>query len=121
MGTGIILMFMAIIVFAAVIGWAALWINTYTPSKISGYIIHTSIFTALSALITWFAAKVIFSPVDETYSASNVGALGLLFLMWAFVFSAACLIAIFQTLGRLLTKHREEKQNKPENPDISDR
>ena len=119
MGTGIILMLIAIIVFAAVIGWAALWINTYTPSKISGYILHTSVFTALSALITWFAAKIIFSSVDETYSASNVGALGLLFIMWELVFSAACLIAIFQTLGRLLTKHCEEKQNKSEKSDIS--
>lgn len=109
---GYIFMLIAI---AASSGWLKLWTAAYTPSKISGYIRHTVIFTFLSLLISWLVSLLIFSPVDDTYSASNIGALGMLFILWLLIFGTACLIAVFQTFGSIFKKLNEEKQN----PDLT--
>lgn len=99
------------------LGWALLWICTYRSAKISGYVIHTAIFTALSAAITWLMLKVIFSPVDDTYSASNIGALGFVFILWMIIFGSACLIAVFATLGKLINYRTENEADNRENHD----
>lgn len=99
------------------LGWALLWIYTYRSAKISGYVIHTVIFSALSAAITWLMLKVIFAPVDDTYSASNKGALGLVFILWMIVFGSACLIAVFATLGKLINNRTENEADNRENHD----
>jgi hypothetical protein len=55
------------------------------------------------------ALHLIFLPVDETYSASNLGALGFLFLGFLGYYIPGCIIAFVATLGKLLTKKDNDK------------
>jgi len=95
-------------------GWLKLWISSYTPSNVRGYVAHTLIFTVLSFIISGLVLLLIFAPVDDTYSASNVGALGMLFLGFIGLFGCFCLVAVFFNFGKLMDK-REERKNENKN------
>lgn len=88
-------------------GWAILWGKTYKFSKIRGFIKHTVIFMLLSLLAAWIVSKLIFFPADETYSYSNISALGLLCLIWLKIFGFGCLTAFIYTLDSLLDPQGE--------------
>jgi hypothetical protein len=89
-----------LIIVAVSIGWALLWILTCNPVKVSGLVKHSVIFAVLSLILTAAAMFIMFMPVDETYSASNKGAIGILFILWLLIFCSACLIAFIISLVR---------------------
>lgn len=94
--------------------WACLWVKTYKALTIKRFIIHTIIFIFLSLLIAWLAMQLIFLPVDDTYSASNIGALGLLFFMFLACFGSACISAFGISLGKLIDNGKNENQENNE-------
>ena len=96
--------------------WAFVWIKTFKGSTVRRLIIHTLIFAVLSAFIAYVILRIIFSGVDKTYSASNKGALGILFLMIMGVFIPACLLAFFQTIGDMMTRRKEKEQPLSDDP-----
>ncbi|MBQ8905207.1 MAG: hypothetical protein IJY85_02435 [Ruminococcus sp.] len=109
-------MILAMLITVAIsIGWIKLWTATYSPFKISGFIKHTVIFIFLSLIVALIGLFLIFSPVDDTYSASNTGALGLLFVLCVSIFCVACMIAAIQNLSSLLQKLKKDKQGETEN------
>ncbi|MBR1591940.1 MAG: hypothetical protein IJ666_02890 [Ruminococcus sp.] len=70
-----------LIVFVAVsFMWVKLWINTCNYEKTSRFVLHEIIFTLLSLIISFIAMLIIFSPMDDTYTAANKGALGFVFI-----------------------------------------
>lgn len=86
--------------------WAWLWVKTYKRLTAKRFLLHTLLFVALSLLASWVAARIVFLPVDSTYSASNIGALGLLFIMFLVCFASGCIAAFGITLGKLLGKDK---------------
>lgn len=88
--------------------WLMLWVATYKPSNVLGLIKHTVVFALLSILLSRIALWWVFLSVDDTYSASNKGALGILYMMWQIVFLFDCLLAFGMTLKSLLDKKRKE-------------
>ena len=97
---------------AVSIGWAFLWVRTYKTLTVERLILHTLLFTALSLLIFQLVSYITFLPVDESYSASNIGALGFMILLFINIFAAACIVAFGLNLGKLLKKDEKEKNNK---------
>ena len=98
-------------------GWTWLWTKTYRPCGIGRYLLHTLVFLLLSLVIAWLSALIVFSPVDDSYSASNIGALGLMLIPWYAVFGTGCLCGIMATLGELIEaraaeRERHEEENK---------
>ncbi len=92
---------MSFFIIAAIsIGWALLWIFTCNHDKVRGFVKHSVIFAVLSLILTVAAMFIMFMPVDETYSASNKGAIGILFILWLMIFCSACLIAFIISLVR---------------------
>lgn len=112
------IIFAMLITISVSIGWIKLWTATYSPLKISGFIKHTVIFIFLSLVVALIGLFLIFAPVDDTYSASNTGALGLLFVLCISIFGVACMIAVIQNLSGLLQKRNEDKQSETENIDL---
>lgn len=100
------------------IGWALLWIFTCNHDKVSGFVKHSVIFAVLSLILTAAAMFVMFMPVDETYSASNKGALGILFILWLIVFCSACLIAFIISLVRFSGMRRTANEDEEHNFDV---
>ena len=96
-------------------GWLKLWISSYTPSNVRGYIAHTLIFIVLSLIIAGLVLLIIFAPVDDTYSASNVGALGMLFLGFLELFGCFCLVAVAFNFGKLMDTLDKEKNDNEKN------
>lgn len=96
------------------IAWAFVWIKTFKGNTVRRLIAHTLIFAALSAFIAYVILRIVFSGVDETYSASNKGALGILFLMIMAVFVPACLFAFFQTVSDLISRRKKKEQPAPD-------
>ena len=93
--------------------WAKLWINTCNYEKTSRFVLHEIIFTVLSFGISFIALLIIFSPVDDTYSAANKGALGFVFIFWLVIFGSASFVALLQTVGDFV----EYKNNKDKDYD----
>lgn len=100
--------FIEVIFWIVSAGWAVLWGKTYKSQKIGGFIKHTVIFLLLSVLIAWIGLRLIFLPVNETYSYSNICALGLLCPIWLKIFGLGCLTAIVYTLDDLLDPQNTE-------------
>ncbi len=89
-------------------GWAYLWIRTYDPYTLCGLILHSILFSIISLMLLFIGLSILFSSADETYSASNKSALGLLGLIYSAAFLLCCLAALVQTIGDYLDrKHKE--------------
>ena len=110
--TEILHLFLLTAVILPCILWAFLWVKTFKGTTLRALILHTLIFTVLSALIGYIALRILFSGADESYSVSNKSALGLLGLMILSVFVPACILAFFQTLGDLLSRRNDSKDAK---------
>ena len=91
--------------------WAKLWLKTCKYEKIGRFVLHEIIFTALSFAVSYIMMLIIFSPVDETYSASNKGALGFIFIFWLVIFGSACFVALVQTVVDMINKNSEDNDN----------
>lgn len=65
-----------------------------------------------AACIMGGGADNFFLPVDSTYSASNIGALGILNLIFLLFFGSGCIIAFLIDLGRVVISVKNEKQEK---------
>ena len=89
--------------------WAFLWIATFKTITVKRFLIHTIVFLLFSVLISGLALSLIFLPADNTYSASNLGALGMVFLVFLGCFIPGCIIAFAVTLGQLLTNSKNDK------------
>ena len=85
------MMLMLLLVVAPSCLWAYVWVKAYRGRTAGSLILHTVIFSVLSLLIAYLAMRMIFSQVDDTYSASNKGALGLMSIMCTGIFAVACL------------------------------
>lgn len=92
--------------------WAVLWIKTFKTVTIKSFIIHSIIFLLLSLLVCCLFLRLIFLSVDDTYSASNLGALGILYLSFLYLFIPGCLISLMVTLGKLLIKMNKKGNDK---------
>lgn len=99
---------------AATLGWIFLWVHTYHPKDVKHLLLHTGLFLLLSLVICGVIMLLIFLPADDSYSASNLGALGLMFLMFLRVFGIGCLVAICQTVGVLSEKRQGEQETESE-------
>lgn len=95
---------------AVSIGWAFLWIRTYKTLTAKRLILHTLLFTALSILVFLLVSYITFIPVDESYSASNIGALGFMILLFINFFGASCIVAFAINIGKLLNKDDKDKE-----------
>ena len=102
---------MYIIVIPVIISvvWYLIWTKTYDPYELRGLIRHEVIFTAASAGIFYLAARVIFSPVDESYSYSNKGALGFVVIIFGVFLGCSCLAALGTTIGMFITRNDEKE------------
>ena len=96
---------------AVSIGWAFLWVRTYKTLTAKRLILHTLLFTALSILIFLLVSYITFLPVDESYSASNIGALGFMILLFINFFGASCIVALAVNIGKLLNKDDKDKES----------
>lgn len=94
--------------------WAALWVFTYRTLTLKRFIVHTAVFVILSAVVAWLVLQFTFMPIDSTYSASNIGALGFLYMSFLIFFISACLIAFGITLGKLIGKKKDETSGEQE-------
>ena len=95
---------------AGAFGWVLLWMRTYKPGTVKGLLLHNLLFLVLSLLIAGGVLFLIFLPADDSYSAANLGALGMLFMMFLYIFGAGCLVAFMGTVG-MLVQHRHPEQN----------
>lgn len=100
--------------------WMALWVRTYKPLTVKRFLIRTLVFILLSLLVAYVAARIIFLPVDDTYSASNIGALGLLCLMFLGCFGLSCISAFGITLGMLIDSKKNLKQENEADDESTD-
>ncbi len=100
---------------AVCVGWAAVWIKTFRGESAGALVLHTVVFSVLSAVIMAVVRSIVFSEADESYSASNLGALGFLYMMFLVPFVCACLIAFFQTVGDLITRREKPDDDPDEN------
>lgn len=110
-----ILMYLA--VYGSAIVWGLAGIFTYKPGKLQSWLVHSAVFLLISALTALVAAKICFAPVDDSYSYSNVSALGLLYFYWLLIFAVACFVVIFGNLGKYCNrkgKNAPKEQEKPE-------
>lgn len=109
---------MYLVVYGSAILWGLAGIFTYKPGKFRGWLAHSAVFLLISALTALVAAKICFAPVDDSYSYSNVSALGLLYLYWLLIFAIACFVVIFGNLGKYCSKNgknsQPEQEEKPE-------
>ncbi|MGN0695760.1 MAG: hypothetical protein ACI4J5_03225 [Oscillospiraceae bacterium] len=103
------LLYIILLVFSC--GWAWLLVHTYKNMTSNGLFIHTIVFIFLSLLVAWGALKLIFLPADDTYSASNLGALGVIFFIFLQFFAPACLIAFLITLGKMLGNREDDDRD----------
>lgn len=101
-----------IIVFMISYGWYKLWVSTYKPKNVLGYVKHTLLFVIISLFVIWLFINIIFLPVDETYSASNVGALGIIVILYVPFWILACIAAAFHTLSILIKRKNKEDRFK---------
>lgn len=102
------------LIVAGAFGWAVLWMRTYHPDGIKGLLLHNLLFLGLSLLIAGGVLLLIFLPADDSYSASNLGALGILFLMFLRIFGTACFVALMGTIGMLVQhKHPDPPEKEP--------
>jgi len=76
----IYLLFALFIVFS--IFWSYLWVKTCKAPTVRRLIIHTIIFVLLSLVVAYLTIHLIFLPVNDSYSASNIGAVGILYLIF---------------------------------------
>ncbi|MCM1226665.1 MAG: hypothetical protein NC320_04460 [Clostridium sp.] len=87
-------------------GWERLWVSTYKPNSVLGYVKHTLLFVIMSLFIIWLFIHIVFLPVDETYSASNIGALGIVVILYVPFWVFACIAAVFHTLFIFIEKKK---------------
>ena len=92
-----------IICIAASAGWVKLWLHICRNG--SG-LIRNLVMIVLSFGVTYIAAVIVFLPVDDTYSYSNICAQGLLLVMFLQFFAPACLIALILSVCRAIMKKR---------------
>ena len=90
------------------VGWALLWVRTYDSYTVSGLIGHSVLFSVLSFILLLTGLNILFSPADESYSASNKSALGMIGLLYSGVFLIGCLVAIITTISEYIEyKHKK--------------
>ncbi len=87
--------------------WAYIWVKTGNTVIIKRFIIHTIIFILLSFLSAWIVGQLVFLPVNESYSASNIGAVGILYLIFLVCFGTACIFAFGITIGNLINNNKK--------------
>ena len=88
-------------------GWAYLWVRTYDPYTLCGLILHSILFSIISLMLLFIGLSILFSSADETYSASNKSALGLIGLIYSGALLLCCLAALIQTIVDYLErKHK---------------
>ena len=107
---------MEYIVFALFLAVSFLWlwlcVKTYSWFTIKGLLLHMTLFGILSVVVIWFVAQLVFLPVDSTYSASNIGALGILIVMLLICMAISTVIAWGINIEKLM--FYKEKQQKGE-------
>ena len=96
------------LVLAVSVGWALFWVKTYDPYTVGGLIGHSVLFSVLSLILLLTGLNILFSPADDSYSASNKSALGMIGLLYSGVFLIGCLIAFIQTISEYIEyKHKK--------------
>lgn len=81
--------------------WICLWLYICRRKAL-----HILLMLLLSLGVVYIAARIVFLPVDETYSYSNICAQGLLLVMFLQFFIPACIIALIISVCRAITDHR---------------
>lgn len=91
--------------------WLWLCVKKYRWFTVMGLLFHMMLFGVFSAVIMWIAVQLVFLPVDSTYSASNVGVLGLFIVMLFICMAAATIIAWGMNIAKLLEYRRAHKKD----------
>ncbi len=109
---------MYLVIYGSAAVWGLAGIFTYKPKQFRGWLAHSAVFLLISALTALVAAKICFAPVDDSYSYSNVSALGLLYLYWLLIFAVACFVVILGNLGKYFNRNSKnnpkEQEKEPE-------
>ncbi|MBQ8434581.1 MAG: hypothetical protein IJX24_01000 [Oscillospiraceae bacterium] len=103
----IYLLFAIFIAFS--IFWSYLWVKTCKVSTVKRLIIHTIIFILLSLVVAYLTMRLIFLPVNDNYSASNIGAVGILYLMFLVCFGIACFLAVGITIENFINANKNKE------------
>ena len=103
----IYLLFALFIAFS--IFWSYLWVKTCKASTVRRLIIHTIIFILLSLVVAYLTMRLIFLPVNDNYSASNIGAVGILYLMFLVCFGIACFLAVGITIENFINADKNKE------------
>lgn len=91
--------------------WLWLCVKKYSWFTVKGLLLHMLLFGVISVVIMWIAAQLVFLPVDSTYSASNVGALGLLIVMFFICMAVATLIAWGINISKLAAYKNDQQKD----------
>ncbi|MBQ5311515.1 MAG: hypothetical protein ILP19_05690 [Oscillospiraceae bacterium] len=91
---------------AASLGWICLWLRICR-----GKALRIPLMLIASLGVVYIAARIVFLPVDETYSYSNICAQGLLLVVFLQFFAPACIIALIVSVCRAIADHRAAPDN----------
>ena len=86
------------------VGWAFLWVRTFKTPTVKRLVLHTIVFVILSLLVALLVCRITFIPVDESYSQTNINALGLMAVIFICIFAAACITAFYRCLVKILSR-----------------
>ena len=92
------------------------WVRTYNPSTVRGLLLHTLLFLMISAAVAAGGVYLIFLPADDSYSASNLGALGFTAIIFLIVFGICCLTALLANIGRFAEQRHCTKDKNEDAP-----
>ncbi len=82
-------------------GWVKLWLHICGKGNA---VIRNIVMIILSLGVVYIAAQIVFLPVDDTYSYSNICAQGLWMLMFLKFFVPASVIAMIISVCRAITE-----------------
>lgn len=86
------------------VGWAFLWVRTFKTPTVRRFVLHTIVFVILSLFLALLVSRITFLPVDESYSQTNINALGLMAVIFICIFAAACITAFYRCLVKILKR-----------------
>ena len=91
--------------------WLWLFVKKYSWFTVKGLLAHMMLFGILSVVIMWIAVQLVFLPVDPTYSASNIGTLGLFIVMLFICMAVATVIAWGMNIAKLIEYKYAQKKD----------
>lgn len=85
-------------------GWAFLWVHTFKTHTVKRLVLHTIVFVILSLFVALLVCRITFIPVDESYSRTNINALGLMAVIFLCIFAVACITAFYRCLVKIMKR-----------------